>query len=240
MQIQSGDPVTRRTQFLNLENAMTKKTLVWAGRIAMTLVLAVGSGASAQAPTPQHFRGLINDYSPETIGGKVVGPWEMHGAWKLDLKGRSGLADFSAEMTMELSDHAMDTAIAAGTVTNGVATSFDDPSTRTPHTHHIVMKDAKVSYDTATCPAYAPPATTTPGFMVSGPAYVTGNGGPAPFSKNDTVLSNLQVCVNGGTDVAFSNITLVFGVPASGHFGSSAIRGVVKKAQVADFEDQRW
>jgi hypothetical protein len=76
--------------------------------------------------------------------------------------------------------------------------------------------------------------------MVSGPAYVTGNGGPAPFSKNDTVLSNLQVCVNGGTDVAFSNITLVFGVPASGHFGSSAIRGVVKKAQVADFEDQRW
>src|ERR1700761_3978104 len=223
--------------------AMQKKGLLWAGRVTMALVLAVGSGASAQPPTPhdpptpQHFRGLINDYTPMTIGGKVVGPWEMHGVWALDLKGRSGLADFSAEMTMELSDHAMDAAIAAGTVTNGVATSFDDPSTRTPHTHHIVMKDATVSYDTGTCPAYAAPATTTPGFMVSGPAYVTGNGGPAPFSKGDTVLSTLQICVNGGTDVPYSTTPLVSSPPASGHFGAKAIRGVIRKPRQAAFDD---
>jgi hypothetical protein len=77
----------------------------------------------------------------------------MHGKWSLDLKGRSGLADFSAEMTMELSDHAMDVAIANGVVTNGVPTTFDDPETRIPHTHHITMKDAKVTFntDTSTC-----------------------------------------------------------------------------------------
>jgi hypothetical protein len=74
--------------------------------------------------------------------------------------------------------------------------------------------------------------------MVTGSAYITGNGGPAPFSKNDTVLSTLQVCVNGGTDVPYSNVSLVFGAPASGHFGMSAIHGVVRKAQLFDFDDE--
>ena len=206
------------------------------------VVLAGGVGTLAQAPTPMHFSGLINDYSPETIAGKVVGPWEMHGKWSLDLKGRSGLADFSADMTMELSDHAMDVAIANGVVTNGVLTTFDDPETRIPHTHHISMKDAMVSANTTntgTCPLYAPPVTTNPGFTVTGPARITGNGSAAPFSKNDTVLSMLQVCVNGGGDVPFSNVTLVFGAPASGHFGVQAIHGVVRKAKLFDFNDER-
>jgi hypothetical protein len=134
-------------------------------------------------------------------------------------------------MTMELSDHAIEVAVANGVVTNGVPTSFDDPSTRVPHTHHITMKDATVSDATGTCPTYAAPAPTNPGFMVTGWANITGNGGPAPFSKGDTVLSMLQVCVNGGSDVPFSNVTLVFGSPASGHFGSQAIRGVVRTAK---------
>lgn len=216
---------------------MKNRTLWWAVRIILALVLAVSTGVLAQAPTPTHFSGLINDYSPETISGKVVGPWEMHGTWSLDLKGRSGLADFSAAMTMELSDHAMEVAVANGVVTNGVPTTFDDPSTRIPHTHHITMKDAMVSYATGTCPTYAAPAPTNPGFMVTGLANITGNGGPAPFSKGDTVLSTLQVCVNGGSDVPFSNVTLVFGSPASGHFGSQAIRGVVRKSKLSDYDD---
>ncbi len=218
---------------------MKNKTLRWMVSVVAVVILAVGICARAQAPTPTHFSGLINDYSPETISGKVVGPWEMHGKWSLDLKGRSGLADFSAEMTMELSDHAMEVAIANAIAAGTVPPSFDDPETRTPHTHHITMKDAKVT-DPApgTCPAYAPPVTTNPGFMVNGPAYITGNGGPAPFSKNDTVLSTLQVCVNGGTDVPFSNVTLVFGAPASGHFGAQAIHGVVRKSKLSDFDDE--
>jgi hypothetical protein len=218
---------------------MNSKELRWMVSVVAVVILAVGICARAQAPTPTHFSGLINDYSPETILGKVVGPWEMHGKWSLDLKGRSGLADFSAEMTMELSDHAMEVAIADAIAAGTVPPSFDDPETRTPHTHHITMKDAKVSVPaTGVCPAYATPNTTTPGIMVSGPAYITGNGGPAPFSKNDTVLSMLQVCVNGGTDVPYSNVSMVFGAPASGHFGMSAIHGVVRKAQLFDFDDE--
>jgi hypothetical protein len=218
---------------------MNSKALRWVVSVVAAVILAAGICARAQAPTPTHFSGLINDYSPETILGKVVGPWEMHGKWSLDLKGRSGLADFSAEMTMELSDHAMEVAIANAIAAGTTPPSFDDPETRTPHTHHITMKDAKVSVPaTGVCPAYATPNTTTPGIMVSGPAYITGNGGPAPFSKNDTVLSMLQVCVNGGTDVPYSNVSLVFGAPASGHFGMSAIHGVVRKAQLFDFDDE--
>jgi hypothetical protein len=137
---------------------MNSKALLWMVSVVAVVILAVGICARAQGPTPAHFSGLINDYSPETIMGKVVGPWEMHGKWSLDLKGRSGLADFSAEMTMELSDHAMEVAIADALAAGTVPPTFDDPETRTPHTHHVTMKDAKVTYSaTGTCPPYAPP-----------------------------------------------------------------------------------
>ncbi|MGC1635238.1 MAG: hypothetical protein WA744_07280, partial [Candidatus Acidiferrales bacterium] len=56
---------------------------------------------------------------------------------------------------------------------------------------------------------------------------------------NDTVLSMLQVCVNGGTDVPFSNVTLVFGAPASGHFGMQAIHGVVREPRTPDRDDDQ-
>ncbi len=206
---------------------MKNKALLWMVSVVAVAVLALGMGALAQGPMPMHFRGLVNDYSPATVAGKLVGPYVMHGTWRLDLKGRSGLADFSAAMTMELAEY---------TVVNGVVTMFDDPAARIAHTHHITMKDAAVSYGTGTCPVNAP-ATTNPGFMVSGPAYITGNGAPAPFSKGDTVLSTLQVCVNGGSDVPFSNVTLVFGAPASGHFGAQAIHGVVRESRRKDFDD---
>jgi hypothetical protein len=209
---------------------MKSRAWWWMVSAVAVAVLAVSIGALAQGPTPRHFRGLINDYTPGTVAGKLVGPYVMHGTWSLDLKGRSGLADFSAAMNMELAEY---------TVVNGVVTQFDDPETRIPHTHHITMRDATVSDATGSCPTYpAPTATTNPGFMVTGPAYITGNGGPAPFSKDDTVLSTLQVCVNGGTDVPFSNVTLVFGLPASGHFGSQAIHGVVRRSQFFDFNDE--
>ena len=217
---------------------MNSKTLRWTVSVVAVVVLALGICARAQAPTPTHFSGLINDYSPENILGKTVGPWEMHGKWSLDVKGRSGLADFSAEMTMELSDHAMEVAIANALAAGTPPPSFDDPETRIPHTHHISMKDAKVSYPApGVCPAYAKPNTTTQGIMVTGPAYITGNGGPAPFSMNDTLLSNLQVCVNGGTDVPFSNVSLQFGAPASGHFGTQAVHGVVREANNSNLDD---
>jgi hypothetical protein len=210
---------------------MKSKTMWWMVSAVAVVVLALSIGALAQGPTPRHFRGLINDYTPGTVASKLVGPYVMHGTWSLDLKDRSNLADFSAAMDMELAEY---------TVVNGVVTQFDDPASRIPHTHHITMRDAVVSDATSACPNYPPPTNTTnPGFMVSGPAYITGNGGPAPFSKDDTVLSMLQVCVNGGKDVPFSNVTLVFGAPASGHFGMQAIHGVVRRSPFLDFDEHR-
>jgi hypothetical protein len=211
---------------------MRSKAWWWMVSAVGLVVLAAGIAALAQGPTPTHFSGSISDYTPMTISGKVVGPWVMNGTWFVDVKGRSGLADFSAAMSMELSDYA---------VVNGVVKDVDssDPQVRIAHTHHITMKDATLSYATGLCPSYAPPgpATTNPGFVVTGMANITGNGGPAPFSQGDTVLSQLQVCVNGGTDVPFSNVTLVFGAPASGHFGSQPIHGVVRKAKSSDSDD---
>ncbi|HTS11946.1 MAG TPA: hypothetical protein VMH00_07505 [Candidatus Limnocylindrales bacterium] len=210
---------------------MRSRTSLWTARIAAVLILAAGTTvALAQAPTPNHFSGLINDYTPaHGATGSLTGPYEMHGTWSLDLDRRSGMAQFSAAMTMELSDL---------TVSEGL-TNADDPVTRGAHTHHITMKGL-VSYDTSGCPAEPVGNPSTTGrFVVNGPAYITGNGSPAPFSKNQTVLSSLQVCVTGGTEVAYSNVTLVLGAPATGHFGMQPIHGVVRKTSDFPFVDIR-
>lgn len=202
---------------------MNCKAFSWTLRIIAVLVLAVGTGAQAQAPSPKHFRGVINDYTPAT---GVAGPWEMHGAWSLKLKRESGKADFSAAMTMEHPD----SWIAANP---GTATSpnIDNPGTRSPHTHHVTMTDALVSDDTSVCPVNNP-VTTSAGFVVTGQVSITGNGSPAPFEAKGP--STLQVCITGGAEVPFSNVTLVLSGPATGHFGSHAINGVVRTARNSD------
>lgn len=176
--------------------------------IALTLAVGV---APAQDLRLVHFKGVINDYSPSTVPG---GTWEIRGAWSLDVE-RSGTANFSADLTMETSDYGI-----SGTTQVDPA----NPGTRTPHTHHISMTNATVSYDTSVCPANNPP-TTGSGVVVTSPATTTGNGGPAPFESKGT--STLQVCLTGGALVNYSNLTLVYTGPATGHFGPQAIHGVV-------------
>lgn len=185
------------------------------------LVSAAGLGGPTHAlagdqdrhsSPPLHFSGFINDYTPSAAVVKG-GPYEMRGKWSLDLEGKPGAARFSAAMNMETSDYG----IAQGTVNK------DDPVTRGAHTHHISMTDGVVSTDTSGCPAFSP--ATTDGFVISGTAFVTGNGGPAPFGNP----SALTICVLGGANVKFSNITLTFGKPAATHFGTQAIHGVVLK-----------
>jgi hypothetical protein len=60
---------------------------------------------------------------------------------------------------------------------------------------------------------------------------------PAPFemSPGTTQLtpSLLPICVTGGANVEFSNITLVLQAPAAKHFGTQAIHGVVVKCNRA-------
>ncbi|HUA82383.1 MAG TPA: hypothetical protein VMB85_00885 [Bryobacteraceae bacterium] len=168
---------------------------------------------SAQDLRTVNFSGVINDYSPANISG---GPWEIRGQWSLEVQ-RSGTANFTADLTMMTSDYG---------ITGATQVDPNNPATRSPHTHHIVVSNAAVSYDTSVCPTNSP-ATTGPGVVVSGPATTSGNGSPAAFESKGS--SMLQICVIGGSEVDFSNLTLVYTGPATGHFGTQPIHGVVSK-----------
>jgi hypothetical protein len=157
------------------------------------------------------FKGLINDYSPSTVAG---GPYEIRGDWSVDVQ-RTGTANFAADLNMETSDYG---------ITSAAAVDPTNPATRNPHTHHISMTNATVTYDTSVCPVFNPP-TTGSGVVISGTAVTTGNGGPASFESKGQ--STLQVCITGGTEANFSNLTMVYVGPATGHFGPQAIHGVV-------------
>ena len=203
---------------------MYSKVFFWSVG-AWVLVLALGTSAAAQGRSREHFRGIINDFTPaHNAQGNPSGPWEIHGVWRLDLSPDGGVADFSAALTMENSDYWL-------LINSNPPADPDSPATRTPHTHHITMTDAQVTWDpslvSSGCPtaSYKPPTTT--GFMITGSASVTGNGGYPPFAPQGQ-LSPLTVCVTGGTQARFSNITLVFGTPASTHFGSQPINGAVR------------
>lgn len=196
---------------------MKSKIYGWAIRIIAVAALASATSTLAQEPAPEHFAGIINDYTPLVLATptKPSSLYEMRGHWSLDLKGKSGKADFSAFMTMELSDYWI-------LFTNSDATKAD---IRGAHTHHIVMTDATVTPDPTNCPPDSP--SNTARFMVSGPAdFVSGNGNPAAFEKNGP--SMLQICITGGTEATYSNMTLQFTGPATTHFGTQAIHGAVR------------
>lgn len=184
--------------------------------IAITLATVALVRAQAQDIRPVHFGGVINDYSPSTVAG---GPYEIRGDWSLDVQ-KDGTANFSADLNMETSDYGI-----------SGATQVDpaNPATRNPHTHHISLTNATVSYDTSACPANNPP-TTFSGLVVNGTATTTGNGVLAPFEAKGA--STLQVCIMGGSQVNFSNVTLVYTGPATGHFGPQPIHGVIRKVSI--------
>jgi hypothetical protein len=186
--------------------------------------------AGGQSRLPAHFGGLLNDYTPPapTVTG---GPYEMHGRWSLQLAEERGTATFSAEMTMETADF-------ANTDAN------HDPTKLGPHTHHISVTDGVIHNDPTdpinwktACPTFKPPVAG--GFVVTGTAYVTGNGGNPPFGNP----SSVTICILGGmlnpsatgvqAVVEFSNFTLTFADKslASSHFGTQAINGVVARCE---------
>jgi hypothetical protein len=181
--------------------------------LAMALCGVMMAPIQAQDLRIVHFSGVFNDYTPSTVSG---GPYEMHGEWTVDVQ-PGGIASFSADMTMETSDYG---------ITSATAVDPTNPGTRSPHTHHISVTNATVSYDLSVCPANSP-ATTGTGLVVSGGATTTGNGSPATFEAKGA--STIQICINGGSQVSYSNMTLVYTGPATGHFGPQAIHGVVRK-----------
>jgi len=197
---------------------MQTNTSSWATKGIAVLVLAVAIGAVAAEPgTPRHFGGVINDYTPIS-GGTTA--WELRGPWNLNLNPESARADFSAALTMELS--------VLGQSAANVSTA-----TLTQHTHHITMKDAAVSFETVAttdCPKFSPP-TSGSVLVVTGDASITANGNVVtPFDPGGGT-SKLTVCVSGGPNVPYANVTLQFGSPASTHFGTQAIHGVVRHAR---------
>jgi hypothetical protein len=202
---------------------MNNKALRWVARDLAILSVATGLGGLTLAlagerdePAPVHYDGLINDYTPSAAVVKG-GPYEMRGRWSLDVDVRRGTAKFSAAMNMETSDYG----IVQGTVDKD---EVDPTKTRGAHTHHILVTEGTVSSDPtawASCPSFNPPVSG--GFVVTGPAYITGNGGPPPFGNT----SMLTLCVLGAGNVKFSNITITLGMPANTHFGKQPIHGVV-------------
>lgn len=170
--------------------------------VGITTVLVFAAAAAlvtlADWRTPTHFSGLINDYTA-VAGG--TGPWEVRGPWNLQVHEESGTADFSAAVTMELSDFSL-------------SGSNISASARMQHTHHLTVEGGTVT-------------PITGGFEVTGPVTITKDGGPAPAAIQG---STVVIDVTGGTLVKFSNITLTFQDGAANHFGSEPLHGVVRRA----------
>ncbi len=177
---------------------MKSKTLLWATGIIGLLVVAGVTCVLAGTRAPNHFAGLINDYTAVAAG---TGPWEVRGPWTLDVNEKTGQADFSAAVTMELTDFAL-TGTNIGT------------STRTQHTHHLTVVGGTVT-------------SITNGFEVTGPVTITKDGGAAPAAIQG---SSLVIDITGGTLVEFSNVALTFEDGAVMHFGGAPLHGVVRKA----------
>ena len=208
---------------------MKSKALISAVGLLTMFSLVSNAGALAQGRRTVHLSGLINDYSPlsPTVKGS---PWEMHGQWSLDIHPERGTADFSADMTMS----------GFGKTPSG---AVDPPQPlQNPHTHHIRLTNARITWDITGCAGYLPPATKMGLQFTDTVSLLTGNGSNAPF-ETSTPSSSLQVCISGGDEIPYSvtnsNITLVFSGPAATHFGSQAIHGVVRKPPVDEFERDR-
>jgi len=194
---------------------MKRKTLPSAVRVLSVLLLASGTYAMADDHGPVRFSGLLDDYTATPVSG---GPYEMHGRWSMLLHRERGTADFFADMNMS----------SWGTTTSGGVT-VEDPTQAgvNPHTHHIRLTDILISTETSTCPVYK--TATMMRFQITGTlSLMTGNGSVLK-GETEPPTSMLQVCVSGGTEVEYSNITLMFGAPANGHFGMGAVHGVVRK-----------
>jgi hypothetical protein len=203
----------RGTRVTNATREEEQMKIRYGRAFGIALVLAAGL-VQAQDLRRVQFAGTISDYSPSTVPS---GPYEIRGDWTLEIGAATGTANFSAALNMETSDYGISS-----------ATKVDptNPATRSPHTHHITVTNAAVSYDTSVCPANSP-ATTGPGAVFTGSVSISGNGGPAPFESKGS--STVQICIIGGPEIEWSNFTMVFSGPATGHFGPQPIHGVVRK-----------
>ena len=161
-----------------------------------------------------HFNGVINDYSPSTVSG---GPWEIRGDWSLDVA-RSGTANFSADLTMETSDYG----ITDPTQVDPTQPLDSDP----PHSpHHHDERHRQLRHERLPRQQPRHHRRRRCGHR-HGHDYRRME---ARRHLSPRAHPRSQVCIIGGSEVEFSNVTLVFTGPATTHFGPQAIHGVVNK-----------
>jgi hypothetical protein len=206
---------------------MKSKTIGWTVRIIAVLTLAAGSGALAQTSNHVEFRGVINDFTPASA--PVNGPWEVRGPWSLTVNRRSDKANFSAALTMERSD--LGVTENAGPAPTTPSNPLDNPMLRMAHTHHITLVGGRVT-------------RITNGFQVTGYATITKDGAfPPPFGPTLPLLTltitGVPPTASEESTITFSNITLLFGAPAAGHFGSNPLHGVVRTSDTGGQDQHR-
>ncbi len=215
-----------------MKNATFRWTLCAVAATVTTAALGGLTQASAgnrdRAP-PAHYSGLLDDstpYLPSTIKGS---PYEMHGHWSLQI--REG-----GKRRHVLGSHEH-----GGPRTSGSCWASRQPTIQRAeahHTHHISMSDGVITSDWQTrCPTFSPVVEN--GFVITGTAtLVTGNGGPRalrkPIVADDLRAGRTKAAAKGGPYVEYSNITLTFGTPASNHFGTYPIHGVIVRC------DEPW
>jgi len=130
-----------------------------------------------------------------------AGQWTVRGHWSLKIEERSNKAEFSADLNMQRSDYWL------------IANSKPDDATDLgQHTHHISV--------------VGPVNSINGGFEITGLATITVNGSPAPVSP-----SMVTIDVTGGDSLEYSNIAVTFASPASKHFGTDPLTGVVRTAK---------
>lgn len=177
---------------------MKSKSFWWIAQAGI-LALALSISALAGSPTQNSLRGTINDFTP--ANSSPAGPWVVAGDWTLKLKGDSAKADFDANLTMVRSDFWV-------IATNA---NVNDPSNRSPHTHHVTLADGDV-------------AQIAGGIEVTGISMLTASGGVPPFGSSVPIT----IDIIGGSLDTFSNIKITFGGMAAMHFGTQPIEGVVR------------
>ena len=164
--------------------------------ITLTTLL-MAPAISAQGSAFTRVNGLIGDHV-WVEAGPGMGAWQVTGTWNATVAHQTGKAEFVASILGVRSDLWVEQTGA-----------IPETTTRSPHTHHVVLTEATVTY-------------LTTGIRLTGIAIITSEGNAAPFSGSPVIVE-----ITGGNTVTLSNMRLAFQGAAVGHFGSQTYDGVV-------------
>jgi hypothetical protein len=167
------------------------------------MALATGALTVAQEGVDEapltHVAGTFNDYV-WVEGNQGFGPWHVTGDWSARVNTQSRKGEFIGSLLGVRSDLWV------------LQTAADpaNPALRNPHTHHVSLPDATVTF-------------ISNGVRLEGTAIITVNGSVAGYSG-----STVQVEITGGNLIRYSNIKLTFlGTGGVDHFGPQAYEGLV-------------